>query len=76
NETEDMLDYICLHASDTFVSELAQYGIYHLQPMARWQIAELIGRRKPLRWKDMLYVLIEDHDEYVVKRAKNAICYP
>ncbi|MBP5780095.1 MAG: hypothetical protein J6X34_02535 [Clostridia bacterium] len=74
NETEDILNYIAENGSESFICRLIERGAVHLQPHARWQCAELIKRRKPSNGRKMLSILLSDRDEYVRKRAQNAVC--
>ena len=73
NETEDILGYISENGCELFIEKLVEAGAGHLQPNARWQCAELIRRRRPQNGDRVLKILLSDEDEYVVKRAKNAI---
>ena len=73
NESENVLDYIIENASNEFVELIVQEGLYHIQREARWQIAELIYRRRPNNSLSALITLSSDKDSYVRKRAKNTI---
>ncbi len=73
NETEKVLDYIAESGSEPFICRLIERGVVHLQPHARWQCAELIRMRNPLNKGKMLSILLSDHDEYVRRRAQNAV---
>lgn len=42
NEAEDVLDYLSSHASQEQIERIAFCGKNHIQPNARWQIAELV----------------------------------
>lgn len=71
NEDEEILCYIEENSSKEQMMKIVDVGLSHLQPEARWQIAELISRRRPLNFVDKLRVLCNDKHSYVRKRAKN-----
>ena len=73
NESESVLDYIVDFSSDEQVERIAKAGVRHLQPEARWQIAELLYRRKPIGYFEYLTTLIKDKHPYVRQRASNCI---
>lgn len=73
NETEDILDYIAQNGSKPFICRLIETGVVHLQPHARWQCAELVRRCKPANGDTILSKLLSDPDDYVRKRARNAL---
>lgn len=73
NETEDILDFIVQNCSESFINKLIEVGVVHCQPHARWQCAELIRRRRPSNVDKLLPILLSDSDDYVAKRAKNAM---
>lgn len=73
NESETILNYIEEHSSNEQLNKIIELGIYHLQPHARWQIAELLYRRKPSDFILCLNVLSNDNHEYVKRRAKNCL---
>lgn len=75
NENEEVLSYIEEFSSPAFLKSLIEKGLYHLQPEARWQIAELLYRRKPDDFKEYLKHLSIDSNDYVMKRAKNCLRY-
>lgn len=72
NEEEAVLDFISETGSADFVDLLIQAAPRHVQPHARWQCAELIRRRRPKHSMSILRELLQDSNEYVVKRAENA----
>lgn len=72
NEREDLLDYIEEYGSDFFIEKIALYGQHHMQPEARWQIAEILKRRKIKCAEEVLETLLNDPILYVAKRAYNA----
>lgn len=73
NEAETVLEYIEENSSDEQLKTIVEIGIYHLQPQARWQVAELVYRRRPNGYLEYLSVLSNDHDSYVRTRTKNII---
>ncbi len=75
NEGENLLEYIEEHSSNEQLNMIVEVGVSHLQPAARWQIAELICRRKPENYLKYLSVLSEDSHSYVRQRAQNCIEY-
>lgn len=75
NEDESILQYITDYCSETKLHDIIDVGLTHMQPEARWQIAELIYRRKPKGYRDYLLRLSKDDHHYVRKRATNAITY-
>ena len=72
NEEEHILDHCAEHATDEFILSIAQASLNHPQWHARWQIAELLGRRKIPQQEILLYSLSQDSHPYVRRRAKNA----
>jgi putative protease len=52
---------------------IVKLGLLHLQYNARWQLAELLYRRRPENWKIHLNELSNDEHHYVRKRALNCI---
>ena len=72
NEEENVLDHIEAHASDEMLNRLIASGIKHSLRNTRWQIAELLSRRKTSLNESALNCLMEDVDPYVRKRAKNS----
>ena len=71
NENEDVLDYIVDNASDEYVEYIVQNGSDCLYYNARWQLAEILGRRKTRNWKELIAFLLSDKNPYVAKRANN-----
>ena len=73
NESEMVLEYVKENSSNEQLEQIISMGMVHLQPQARWQIAELIFARKPIRYIEKLNSLTKDSHPYVRKRAKNCI---
>ena len=73
NETEDMLDYADECMDLLSLNVLVEQGYKFSLRDARWQIAELVGRKKREAWYKYLILLKEDADPSVAKRAKNAL---
>ena len=73
NESEQVLDYAIDNCSEEQVSVIADIGLDHLQPNARWQLAELIYSRRPENFMQYLEKLSKDGHPYVSKRANNCI---
>lgn len=74
NEREEILDYLSYECDNSeFIQTVVAFGCYHLQPNARWQVAELAGRRKPAHYHEYLRTLSKDTNEYVRRRAESAI---
>ena len=73
NEDEDILDYIVDHLPPKHFHLFIVMGLVHLQPHARWQLTEFIVRRKPKNAKEYLEKLCNDLDDYVRRRAFNAM---
>lgn len=71
NETEDVLDFIVENASDNYIEKFVQYGVLSILYHARWQIAEILGRRQPRNWENLIDELVKDENAYVSKRAAN-----
>ena len=69
NEREEILDYISEYSSVRYIQTLAKQSLTCNQAHARWQIAELIGRRKELNCKETLIALTQDKNPYVQRRA-------
>jgi len=69
NESELVLDE-CENKLDVKgLSILYEIGVNHPNWNARWQVAELIGRRKHMKSQEFLLKLIDDNEEYVIRRA-------
>ena len=75
NEGERILDYLNEHVDIKTIQQIVEVGLNHLQPNARWQLAELLYRRKPQNYKEYLVQLVNDDNQYVQKRAKNVMQY-
>lgn len=73
NESEIVLDDIVSYASNELVHRIVDRGVSHMQHEARWQIAEILLRRKPENALAVLAALALDEDSYVRQRAQNAI---
>lgn len=73
NESENILDYIEDNSTDEQIQIIIKLGMSHLQPHARWQIAELLYRRKPKDYLCNLIILSIDNNSYVSQRALNCI---
>ena len=73
NETEYVLDFIESNSSDYQIQNITRIGIAHSLYNARWQLAELICRRKPLQYDFYLQALSKDAHPYVQRRAINCI---
>lgn len=75
NETEDVLDYLAEKCSDEMIMQYIDLGVASIQPNVRWQIGELLFRRKPLNYLSYIERLSKDEDVYVRKRAHNLLQY-
>ena len=73
NEAEFVLDYIVDNGSDAFTCELVTLGSEFYLSHARWQCAEIIRRRSLKSHIHILEKLTRDPNEYVAKRARNAL---
>ena len=73
NETEYVLELIESGSSDYQIQHISLVGITHSLYSARWQLAELICRRKPLGYDSYLQTLSKDTHPYVQIRASNCI---
>ena len=73
NESENTLDYIETHSSEEQLNKLISVGIEHIQYEGRWQLAELIYRRKVKNYENFLLFLSNDTNEVVSSRAKNLL---
>lgn len=69
NEDETILDECESKLSDKDLEFLFEKGIKHMQSEARWQIAELIGRKNNISFKKYLLNLLDDSNKYVQRRA-------
>lgn len=75
NEAEDILNVVVDTISDKDLKKFIALGVNHIQPNTRWQIAELIYRRRPVNAMEYLVILSKDNNAYVRKRALNCINY-
>ena len=73
NESENILDYIESNSSEEQIAKLISLGINHIQYQGRWQLAELIYRRKPKNYENFLSILSADSNSVVSSRAKNLL---
>ena len=73
NEAEEIMEYIEENSSDEQINRLIYIGINHPLYNARWQVAELLYRRKPQRYAEFLKILSSDSNMYVRKRAMNCL---
>lgn len=71
NEDEEILDACKAQGTAEFLAEVLEAGVDALQPMARWQMAELLRRGDIPNRAELLRKLCRDPDEYVRKRAEN-----
>lgn len=76
NEEEYITDYLAdkdtgddFNCSDKYIEMLSKRAITFPQPHARWQIAEVLRRRKTKDSLSLLQELMQDNNEYVKKRA-------
>lgn len=74
-EEEVILDWCKDIADSWFLVQLSKAGCSHLQPDARWQIAELLRCRDIPQRYDILQHLCKDTNAYVRKRAQNTMAY-
>ena len=68
NEAEEILNYFETYNS-VELDKVIDFGIDHPLCDARWQIAELIGRKKEKTYLPYLELLINDSNTYVERRA-------
>ena len=73
NEAESVLEYLEVKLSESDLHRFIRLGLCHRLFEARWQLAELIFRRKPNNHQEYLEILAKDNSEYVRWRAKNAL---
>ena len=73
DETEDVLDYLTAQGSPLLIVSLTYIGLHSIFPQARWQCAELIGRRSIPDRVALLRQYAKDRDAYVAKRAGNVL---
>ncbi|WP_432664461.1 HEAT repeat domain-containing protein [Wukongibacter baidiensis] len=69
NEVENLLDECELILSDKALECVAQCALEHCQWQARWQVAELLGRKNDIFWEKFLLKFINDPNKYVERRA-------
>ena len=69
NEAESVLEYLENTLTEETLQRFILIGIHHSFFETRWQIAELIHRRKPEGFQEYLDFLAIDEHEYVRKRA-------
>lgn len=73
SEEEVLLMWCKELASDSFIDTISRAGCYHLQREARWQIAALLQYRNTPMKALYLQILANDTDNYVKRRAVNAL---
>lgn len=73
NEAEYVLELIESDSTEKQLQYIILYGIKHPLFEARWQLAELICRRKPDNYESLLQKLAEDSKPSVKKRATNCL---
>ena len=73
HEAECVLDYIEMHSSEKQFNILIKMGINCSYYQTRWQIAELLYRRKPSKYLEKLTFLSHDSNFVVSSRAKNLL---
>lgn len=73
DENEDVLDCLTAQGDELLISCLTHAGLHSIFPQARWQCAELIGRRSIPDGMALLRQYANDRDTYVAKRARNAM---
>lgn len=73
NESESILEYIEDNSTAIQTDKIIELGIANKHYHARWQIAELIYRKKGDSYINLLELLSTDSHPYVCKRAKNCI---
>lgn len=68
NEVENIL--LLLETKTKIIDEVILHGCKHIQPQARWQIAELIKRTHSNKHIEILIdMILNDNDNYVKRRA-------
>lgn len=72
SEEELLLSWCIETGNDVFIDTIIKHGSVHLQPEARWQIAELIRVRYTNNRLKFLQVLCNDSNAYVKKRSCNS----
>ena len=73
HESEELLDYMVKYCPACNISRIVDLGVKHIQPGTRWQIAELIYRRKLFDYMHCVRQLCNDKNHYVSKRALNLV---
>ena len=73
DETEDVLDCLTVQGDELLISVLTHAGLHSIFPQARWQCAELLGRRSIPDGMALLRQYANDRNAYVAKRARNAM---
>lgn len=73
NEAEHVLEFIESDSSEKQLQYIVSGGIKHPLYETRWQLAELIYRRKPENYLSLLQTLSNDAHPYVRKRAISCI---
>lgn len=76
NEEEYITDYLAdkdtggnFNCSDKYIEMLSERAITFLQPHARWQISEVLRRRRTKKSLILLSKLMQDKNNYVKRRA-------
>lgn len=77
NEEEYITDYLTdkdtgsnFNCSDKYIEMLSERAIRFPQPHARWQVAEVLRRRRTKKTLSILEKLLSDENAYVRHRAK------
>ncbi len=73
NEAECVLELIESDSSEKQLQYIISVGIKHPLYETRWQLAELICRKKPDGYVSLLQILSNDSHPYVKKRAVNCL---
>lgn len=73
NEVECVLELIESDSSEKQLQYIISAGIKHPLFETRWQLAELICRKKPDGYVSLLQILSNDFHPYVKKRAINCL---
>ena len=75
NEMESILELIVEKSSNEQLQRIIYYGIKYPLYNTRWQLAEIVYKRKPAYCKEYLLALSHDSHHYVRKRARNCLNY-
>lgn len=75
NEGENILDHIEEYSSEAQFEKIIEIGLSHPQYETRWQLTELLERKKPIGHLEKLKFLAQDRDSYVRQRARGSISY-